>query len=338
MRGPVFNNFPGKWMVRYPDIADKLMGVSEAVSRFIRHGCQLALGGFTITRNPMALAYEIARQRIRDIHVVCHSHGQALDVLIGAGCVKRLEIAYGGNGRYAPTCIRFKKAVEGAHIQFEDYSNYQMSLRFLAGALGIPFMPTRSGLGSDLMNYEGFGPDVRKERKVASRKYSTMQNPFNDNEEPIVLVPALTPDVTILHAQYVGDDGTVRIKGLTFADIEQAKAADSVIVTCEEIVPRSFIRADPDQNSLPPFLVDAIVKVPYGAHPTACFGFYDSDPGHLNMYRRMASDDEVFGEYLDEWVFGIKTHEDYLAKVGIQTILEIKADPVVGYAPGLNRR
>lgn len=325
-------------MNRYPQIADRLMGLNEAVARFVGDGCQLAIGGFTITRNPMAVAYEIVRQRIKDIHLVCHSHGQALDVLIGAGCVKRLEIAYGGNGRYAPTCVRFKKAVQRSDIQFEDYSNYQMSLRFLAGALGIPFIPTKSGLGSDLMNYEGFSPEIRREEKVANKKYSKMRNPFSEEEDEVVLLPALTPDVTILHAQYVGDDGTVRIKGLTFADIEQAKAADAVIVTCEEIVPRSFIRMDPDQNSLPPFFIDAIVKVPYGAHPTACFNFYDYDPKHLNLYRRMAGDDNLFREYLDEWVYGVNSWEDYLTKVGMEMILKIKANPVIGYAPGLDRK
>lgn len=325
-------------MNRYPEIADRLMGLDEAVSRFVKDGCQLAIGGFTITRNPMAAAYEIVRQRVKDIHLVCHSNGQALDVLIGAGCVKRLEIAYGGNGRYAPTCVRFKKAVQRSEIQFEDYSNYQMSLRFLAGALSIPFIPTKSGLGSDLMNYEGFSKDVRREEKVANMKYTKLQNPFSEEEDEFVLLPALTPDVAILHAQFVGEDGTVRIKGLTFADIEQAKAADKVIVTCEDIVPRSFIREDPDQNSLPPFFVDAIVKVPYGAHPTAVFNFYDYDPKHLNLYRKMAGDDNLFREYLDEWVYGVNSWEDYLTKVGMEMILKIKANPVIGYAPGLDRK
>ncbi len=325
-------------MNRYPEIADRLMGLDEAVSRFVKDGCQLAIGGFTITRNPMAVAYEIVRQRVKDIHVVCHSHGQALDVLVGAGCVRRLEIAYGGNGRYAPTCVRFKKAVQRSEIQFEDYSNYQMTLRFLAGALSIPFMPTKSGLGSDLMNYEGFSPDIRREEKVANKKYARMENPFSEEKDEVVLLPALTPDVTILHAQYVGDDGTVRIKGLTFADIEQAKAADKVIVTCEDIVPRSFIRMDPDQNSLPPFFVDAIIKVPYGAHPTACYGFYDYDPKHLNLYRKMAEDDTLFKGYLDEWVYGVSSWEDYLTKVGMEMVLKIKANPVIGYAPGLDRK
>ncbi len=325
-------------MNRYPEIADKLMTLEEAVKRFIKDGSQLAIGGFTITRNPMAVAYEIARQRVKDIHLVCHSHGQALDVLIGAGCVKRLEIAYGGNGRYAPTCVRFKKAVQRSEIEFEDYSNYQMTLRFLAGALSIPFIPTKSGLGSDLMNYEGFSKEVRKEEKVANKKYAKVQNPFSEEEDELVLLPALTPDVTILHVQYVGEDGTVRIKGLTFADIEQAKAADKVIVTCEEIVPKSFIRSDPDQNSLPPFFVDAIVKVPYGAHPTAVFNFYDYDPKHLNLYRKMAGDDTTFREYLDEWVYGVRSWEEYLSKVGAETLVTIKANPVIGYAPGLDRK
>ena len=325
-------------MNNYPEIADKLMTIEEAVRRFVRNGCQLAIGGFTVTRNPMALTYEIVRQRIRDIHLVCHSNGQALDVLIGAGCVGRLEIAYGGNGRFAPTCIRFRKAVERNEIELEDYSNYQMSLRFLAGSLGVPFMPTRSGFGSDLLAYEGFSQEIRKEEKVANRKYALIQNPFYEQKDDVILVPALTPDVTILHAQYVGDDGTVRIKGLTFADVEQVKAAGVVIVTCEEIVPRSSIRIDPDQNTLPPFFIDAIVKVPYGAHPTGCYGFYDYDPHHLNLYKKAAGDDVLFKEYLDEWVYGVASHKEYLAKVGHEDLLKIKADPTIGYAPGLERK
>jgi glutaconate CoA-transferase, subunit A len=325
-------------MNSYPEIADKLMTLEEAIRSFVKNDCQLAIGGFTVTRNPMAAAYEIARQKIRDIHLVCHSNGQALDILIGAGCVKRLEIAYGGNGRFAPTCVRFKKAIERNEIEFEDYSNYQMSLRFLAGALGVPFMPTRSGFGSDLLAYAGFSQEIRKEKKVANRKYALIENPFDEKEDHVILLPALIPDVTILHVQYVGDDGTVRIKGLTFADVEQAKAADKVIVTCEEIVPRSSIRLDPDQNALPPFLVDAIVKAPYGAHPTGCYGFYDYDPRHLNLYRNAAEDDTHFKEYLDKWVFGVTSHREYLAKVGHEDLMKIKADPTIGYAPGLERK
>lgn len=325
-------------MSQYPEIAEKLMSLEEAVSRFVTDGCQLSIGGFTVTRNPMAAIYEIVRQRIRDIHLVCHSNGQGLDVLIGAGCVKRVEIAYGGNGRYAPTCFRFRRAVEQGWIEFEDYSNYQMSLRFLAGSLSIPFIPTKSGLGSDLLRVHGFSEEIRKQRKVATKKFEILRNPFAEEEDQVVLLPALTPDVAIIHAQYVGEDGTVRVKGLTFADVEQAKSADVVIVTCEEIVPTSFIRLDPDQNTMPAFFVDAIVKVPYGAHPTACFGFYDYDPKHLNLYKKVAKDDESFKKYLEEWVYSVPTHEEYLNRVGVSALLNIKANPVVGYAQGLDRK
>ena len=325
-------------MSKYPEIADKLMSLQAAVRRFVTNGCQLSIGGFTVARNPMAAVYEIVRQRIKGIHLVCHSNGQGLDVLIGAGCVRRVEIAYGGNGRYAPTCFRFRRAVEQGQIEFEDYSNYQMSLRFLAGSLSIPFIATKSGLGSDLLRLQGFSEEIRKQNNVARKKFEIIQNPFAEQEDRVVLLPALTPDVAILHAQYVGEDGTVRIKGLTFADVEQAKSADAVIVTCEEIVPRSFIRLDPDQNTLPPFFVDAIVKVPYGAHPTACFGFYDYDPKHLNQYKKVAKDDDSFNKYLEEWVYGVADHEEYLNRVGAATLLGIKANPVVGYAQGLDRK
>ena len=325
-------------MSNYPEIDDKLMTLPEAVKRFVKDGSQITLGGFTVARNPMAVAYEIIRQRVKDIHLVCHSHGQALDVLIGAGCVARVEIAYGGNGRFAPTCIRFKKAVQQGAIEFEDYSNYQMSLRFLAGALGVPFVPTKSGLGTDLVNLEGFSKETRTKRKVSPRKYSFMQNPFNEKDDQYVLLPALNPDVAIIHAQYVGDDGTVRMKGLTFADIEEAKSADAVIVTCEEIVPRSYIRLDPDQNSLPSFFIDAIVKAPYGAHPTACYSFYDYDAAHLNLYKKVAEDDARFKEYLDEWVYAVPSHDAYLDKVGGAALVSIKANSVLGYTAGLDRK
>lgn len=325
-------------MVRYPELADKLMTLEEAVSRFIPSGSQIAIGGFTVNRNPMALTYEIVRQGVKDLHLVCHSHGQSLDILIGAGCVSRVEIAYGANGRFASTCVRFRKAVERGEIEIEDYSNNQMSLRFLAGSLGIPFMPSRSGLGSDIVALEGFSEETRKLRKVSRKKLALLPDPFDADGCETVLLPALNPDVTLLHVQYVGEDGTVRIKGLTFADVEQAKAADAVIITCEEIVPKEYIRSDPDQNCLPAFLIDAVVPVPYGAHPTACRLFYDYDPGHLNSYRKAAHDDEAFREYLNRWVYDIKKHEDYLDRIGGAALAAIKANPVIGYKPGLDRR
>ncbi len=228
--------------------------------------------------------------------------------------------------------------MQSGRVQVEDYSNFHMSLRFLAGALNLPFMPSRSGFETDVLGREGFGPELRGRGKIPAHKAIVSANPFNPEPEPVVLLPALTPDVALIHAQYVGDDGTVRIKGLTFLDIEQAKAASRVIVTCEEVVPAGFLRQDPDQNSLPPFLVDAVVPAPFGAHPTACHFFYDYDPRHLNMYRQVAGDDDRFRKYLDEWVYGVADQEAYLAKVGAVDLMRVKANSNLGYAPGLDRR
>jgi glutaconate CoA-transferase, subunit A len=269
---------------------------------------------------------------------VMHSHGQAMDILVGAGVVSRLELAYAGTGRFAPTCIRFRKAVQSGQVQVEDYSNFHMSLRFLAGALNLPFIPSCSGFESDVLNQQGFGPELRGCGRIPSHKAIITDNPFSPNREPVVLLPALTPDVALIHAQLVGEDGTVRIKGLTFLDIEQARAASRVIVTCEEVVPSAFLRQDPDQNSLPPFLVDAVVAAPFGAHPTACHYYYDYDPRHLNMYRQVAGDDNDFRTYLKEWVYEVADQEAYLTKVGVSDLMRIKANSSVGYAPGLDRR
>jgi glutaconate CoA-transferase subunit A len=316
----------------------KLMTIEEAIAGFVPNGCQIAVGGFTITRNPMAAVYEIARRGVKDLHLVAHSNGQALDVLVGAGCVSRLDIAYGGNGRFAPTCIRFRKAVERGELLVEDYTNNMMSLRFLAGALGVPFIPSKSGLGTDVVEKTGFPPELRGEDAVPCAKVIVIDDPFGHEDDEVVLLPALTPDVSIIHAQQVSTDGTVRIKGLTFADLEQCKAASAVIVTCEEIVPESYLRLDPDQNALPPFLVDAVVLAPYGAHPTACPYFYDYDPVHLNLYKAAAKDDALWAAYLDEWVYGVESRDAYLDKVGGAQLARIRANTVAGYAPGLDRR
>jgi glutaconate CoA-transferase, subunit A len=324
------------------DIGGKLTTLGDAVERFAHDGAVVALGGFTINRNPMAFVYEMVRRRVRGLHLVAHSNGQALDTLVGAGCVSRIEVAYGGNGRFAPTCVRFRRAVERGEVAVEDYSNYHMALRFLAGALNVPFIPTRSGLHTDIVARQGFSPAYRAAHGLPDKKLVVMPDPFDGDGGAdggdVVLLPALTPDLTVLHVQTVGDDGTVRIKGLTFADLEQAKAARAVVVTCEEIVPAARLRADPDQNALPPFLVDAVVCVPHGAHPTACRFFYDYDPGFLNEYARAARDDQAWAGFLDEWVYGVADHDGYLAHVGAAQLARIKADPVRGYAIGLDRR
>jgi len=314
------------------------MSAADAVGKYIKDGDQIALGGFTVNRNPMLMIREIIRQKIKDLYLVVHSHGQGMELLIGAGCVKRVELAYGGVARFAPTGHRFKKAFLDKAIEVEDYSNFHMTLRFLAGAMGLPFVATKSGLNTDIVRRSGFSAACRGKDRVPEHKLKIIDDPLDPDGGEVIVLPPLKPDVAILHAQFVGDEGTCRICGLTFADIEQAKAAKTVIVTCEEIIPEDIIRQEPDQNSLPHFMVDAVIVAPFGAHPTACHKFYDYDPVHLNLFKNMAREDDRFAEYLNEWVYPLDSQEAYLEKVGIRNLLKIKANSALGYAPGLDRR
>ena len=321
--------------------ADKVIDLAEAIGRFVTPGAHLSIGGFTINRNPMAAVYEIIRQRISGLHLYAHSNGQGVDELVGAGCVDKLEIAYAGSGRFAPTCIRFRKAVENGDIVVEDYSNYQMTLRFLAGAMGLPFLPTRSGLGTSIIDRWGISPELRQaEGKIPNEKIVVLDNPFSDwgDAKRLVLVPAITPDVTILHVQKSDRQGTIRIEGLPFADVEQAKAARHLIITCEELVDSDLLRSAPDQNQLPFFCVDAVVPVPYGAYPTACYRHYDYDPIFLNQYRDAAKEETTYQKYLDTYIYGVANHMTLMDRIGPERRNAISADPRTGYAVNLDRR
>ena len=319
----------------------KVMALKEAVHAFVPHGAHISIGGFTINRNPMAAVYEIIRQRKKELHLYAHSNGQGMDELIGGGCVKRLEIAYGGSGRFAPTCIRFRKAAEKGQLAVEDYSNYQMTLRFMAGAMGLPFLPTRSSLGTDIIKRWGFDKSQRiKNDRLPDDKLIVMDNPFGEwaGTPKVVLVPAINPDVTIIHVQQADVTGIARINGLTFADVEQAKAARRLIVTCEELITDDRLKADPDTNQIPPFCVDAVVHIPWGAWPTACYGCYDYDPAFLNYYKKAASDEKRHGVYLEEFILGIDTHAQRLEKLPPEQLRAIKASGGTGYAKGLDRQ
>ena len=320
---------------------DKTMSLAEAIGHYVKDGSHISIGGFTINRNPMAAVYEIIRQGRRNLHLYAHSNGQGVDELIGGGCVARLEIAYGGSGRFASTCIRFKKAVQARTIAVEDYSNYQMSLRFLAGAMGVPFLPTRSGLGSDILERWGFPPAMRAaDDKIPNQKLCVIENPFQGHTtaRQVVLVPAIHTDVAIIHVQRAATDGTARIDGLPFVDVEQAKAAERLIVTCEALVSAESLREKSDHNQIPPFIVDAVVHVPHGAYPTACFGCYDYDPVFLKRYAALSKDDAAYQDYIDHTIRATGTHEAFLKIAAADRLEAIKADPATGYARHLDRR
>jgi glutaconate CoA-transferase subunit A len=320
---------------------NKVMDIDKAVGRYVKNGCHLSIGGFTINRNPMAAIHEIIRQQIKDIHLYAHSNGQGVDQLIGAGCIGCLEIAYGGMGKFASTCIRFRKAIERKEIKVEDYSNYQMTLRFLAGAMGIPFLPTRSSLGTDIIEKWGFPKEFRqKDHRLPDKKLMVIENPFDTwcDTKRVVLVPAINPDVTIIHVQKADYLGNCRIDGLTFADVEQAKAARSLIITCEELLNDDFLKNEPDRNQIPFIHVDAVVHLPYGAYPTACYQYYDYDPIYLKDYVKKARDDSQYTQYIQETILNHPTHNELLDSIGKKRLEMISVDKNYGYAKNLDRK
>lgn len=309
----------------------KVMSASEAVKKFVSKGDCISFGGFTVNRNPVALVHEVLRQRIDNLHAVMHSGSQVLDLLIGAGLINLVEIAYGANGRFASTCVRFRKAVEEGIITVEDYTNYQITLRFMAGAMGVPYLPTYSGLGSDIVEKWGFDNELRKSRTTLPDKKLVVSNDPFANQNPLVLVPAVNPDVTLLHVHQASADGIARIEGLTFADIEQARASKHVIVSCEDLVPSEELRQEPWRNCFPHTIVDAVVHQPFGSHPTACFLRYDYDATHLNEYNEIAKNDKQFKDYLEKHVFGVDSFDEYLDLIGRDSLEVIRASPDLGY-------
>ena len=319
---------------------NKFMPLKDAINKFVTNGSHISLGGSTANRNPMAAIYEIIRQQKKELYLYGAIMGPGPDLLIGAGCVSAVELGYLGVGRYAPTAPCFKRFVEQGRIRFEDYTNYQMALRFLAGAMGTPFIPTKSSLGSDILKKWGIDEQFRKsDDRISPKKLVLMSNPFNSAfNEKVVLLPAINPDVTIIHAQKVDRQGNVRIEGLTFSDVEQAKAATNLIITCEEVCEEETLRSRPQLNQLPSFFPDAVVKLSKGAHPTQCYNYYDLDTNFLYAMIEASKNDTTLSTFLEGHVFGVTDHEQYLEKIGHDVFYEISADPGLGYKSNLNRK
>lgn len=319
---------------------NKVIPLKQAIEQYVKNGSHISIGGFTINRNPMAAVYEIIRQKISDLHLYAHSNGTGLDELIGAGCISKLEIAYAGNGKAAPTCIRFARAIQNNEILFEDYSNYMMSLRFTAGAMGVPFLPTLSGFGSDILTKWGFSKSMRRsDPKIVDDKLTVIDNPFGNwtGASKVVLVPAINPDITIIHVQKADATGTCSMQGLAFADIEQVKASKHVIVTCEQLVTKEELRQNPDLNQIPFIHVSAVCHVPLGAYPTAVFGHYDYDSQYLRKFAIAAKNSDKFKNYQNKYIYGAKDHEAFLEIIGQKRIDAITADPRTGYSVNMKR-
>ncbi|WP_376796257.1 CoA transferase subunit A [Thermogemmatispora sp.] len=280
----------------------KLLSMTEAIRRYVPDGASVALGLALEPCIPFAAGHEIIRQGRRDLTLIGPISDILFDQLIGAGCVARIQAAWVGNvSEGLGHCYR--RATEQAlprPIVTEDHSNFTIGLALRAASLGAPYIPTRSLLGSDIP------------RKNPSFLQAT--SPFDGS--PLLLVPALQPDVTILHVQRSDEDGNAHLWGSLGICQEAMLAARRVIIVAEEIVGREVIVSDPNRVIGPSYKVCAVVHEPWGAHPSAVQGYYDRDHQFYHEYHTRTRTPEGFQQWLDEWVFGLKTRQEYLARLG----------------------
>jgi len=303
-----------------------------AIEKFVHDGDCITFGGFTTNRKPYAAVHEIVRQGKKDFYLIGGPAGGEADILIGADRCKAYINCYTANSGYSNVSRRFRKFIEEGKLLFEDYSMDAQTIMFHAAALGLPFVPVKQMLGSDLVEKWGISEEIRaKHAKLPAKKLIISHDPFN-SEEKVCLLPTPDLDVAIIHAQKVSTDGTVRIEGSKLTDLDMAMAARRCIVTCEEIVEADELMQEASLNCIPGYKVTAVVHVPYGAHPSQVYNYYDYDSAYLKMYDKVSGDDALFEQFLQEWVYSVGCHEEYLNKLGVTRLNKLKIRQGLGYS------
>ncbi|MGE5397622.1 MAG: CoA transferase subunit A [Chitinophagales bacterium] len=280
----------------------KVMSAREAVSRFVHNGDFVYIGGY-ICRPPFSAIHEIVRQGIKDLTITRSNAGDDFDILIGAGAVKRFIATFISLNVYG-LCRCFRRSLEEGiphRIEIEEYTNLSLPMMLMAGAMGMPFVPVRDMAGSDLLNVRSF---------MGDQKYKMIESPFDG--KPTLLVPALNPDVAIIHVQQADENGNAQIWGIGGDCKYGANAAKKVIVSCERIVSREIIGKDPSRTIVPSFKVAAVIEEPFAAHPGYTPGFYDVDFAFGHLYQQASKTPELFHDFLKEWVFDVEDRSKYI--------------------------
>ncbi|MCR8899112.1 CoA transferase subunit A [Gordonia sp. GONU] len=282
-------------------VTDKVTTLAEAISAHVRDGMTVALEGFSHLI-PFAAAHEIIRQGRRDLTLCRMTPDIVSDQLVAAGCVSKLVASFFASGS-AGSLHELRRRIERhdpAPLEVEEYSHYGMVCRYQAGAAGLPFFPLRSYAGSDL-------PELNPRIRLTTDPYTG---------DSVYVVPPLTPDVTIIHAQRADRAGNVQVWGITGVQQEAVYAARTAIVLVEEIVDDEVVRSDPNRTLLPAHAVDAIVVCPRGAHPSYAQGYYDRDCAFYRNWTPISKDPAALQNWIDEWIRGTRDHEEYLARLG----------------------
>ena len=297
----------------------KLSTLTEAVAS-IPSGAHLALSGFAITRCVMAFAHEVIRQGLKDLTISQCVGAMDADLLVGAGAVQR--IIYGGGsldrfGRLA--CVN--RGIEDGSLVAEEYSSLSVAFRYLAGSLGLPFIPIRSLRGSDL---------ITRIRERSASDLAEVTDPFTGESWP-VLKP-LCPDVSVVQVQAADADGNAWILGPRWDNTEQVRASQRTIVIAERIVSGDVIRQNAERTVIPGLFVSHVVELPFAAHPTSVYRAYDYDARHIQEYVDATRTPDELRAYLDRYVYSVKDHWEYLNRVGGWEYLHnLQADPALGY-------
>jgi acyl CoA:acetate/3-ketoacid CoA transferase alpha subunit len=281
-------------------LESKLMTEQEAIERFVKDGDYLAFDLAILVRGPSSLEREIVRQRKKNLFLAGKFSFLDCPLLVVGGCVTRIDCGFMGGG------VSHFRAIEKGEVEVIEWSNGAISARFLAGALGLPFIPWRGLLGTETFKYSA--------AKVAI-------DPFTGKR--ITLLPALNPDVALIHANQCDVYGNARLFGPGCAPIEVATASKRVIISTEEIIDIEEIRKAPAKTTIPYYMVDAVVHAPFGGHPGAVPGLYDADFGHMGEFFKAEKDPVAMEKYLDKYVYSCKTHQDYLDKIGKSKLEEL---------------
>ena len=280
-------------------MVDKRMNENEAVERFVPDGCYLAIGGFGANRIPNAVVHEIVRQRRKNLGFLGHTSTHDFQVLAAGKCFNRVDSAYivGLEARgLSPNARRY---MESGEVQVTEWSNYALAARLRAAAEGVSFGIVRTMLGTDTF-------------RMSAAK--VIECPFTGKK--YAAVPAIWPDVAAIHVHEADIYGNSVIRGISIADMELARAAKRVIITTEKLVRNSIIREDPEATSIPFYLVDAVIQVPYGGYPGNMPYLYFSDEEHLALWLKVEKDPEEFAEFLDHYIYGVADFEEYLERCG----------------------
>lgn len=303
MRAGDFVTARGKLEGKGLSVGEKLTTLPEAVRR-VKDGHHVAIGGCLFSRTPLALLMELLRQQKRDLALSRNLMCCEGDWFMAAGAVKTLLTSWFGIALPWGISRMLREQVEGGKVRFEEWSHLGLGLRYRAGAMGVPFLPTLTMLGSDLMG-------VTETR--------TMVCPFTG--ETVCLVPALFPDVALIHVHRADRFGNCQIDGYPHMDADIASAAATVIVSAERIVDDDVIRRSPDRTLIPGFVVDAVVEVPYGSYPHECYGIYEADFLHFEAYSESIKRQGTgaIRTYLDRYVYGVESHAQYLSLFAVET-------------------